>query len=228
VTSTARGRVNRGCPQAPATFRLFSLTAGARVPSSQLPHRTRLSPLGNSAPNPIRISRRTLLKVGAAGGAALLVARCLYRPPATPPSSLQNANSLEPAARAIVAAVIPALLDGALPKGAEASSARAETLAGVERAVAGLPPATRKELAELFSLLAFAPTRCLLAGVWSPWPEATSEAIALFLTRWRDSRFTLLRSAYAALHQLVLSAWYANPRAWPAIGYPGPPSLEIG
>lgn len=127
-----------------------------------------------------------------------------------------------------MASLIPVLLDGALPEGPEAANARAETLTGVERAVAGLPPATRNELAELFSLLAFAPTRCLLAGIWSPWPEAAPEAIASFLTRWRDSRFTLLRSAYAALHQLVFSAWYANPRAWPAIGYPGPPSLEIG
>ena len=47
-------------------------------------------------------------------------------------------------------------------------------------------------------------------------------------TRWRDSRFELLRSAYAALHQLVFAAWYANPRAWFATGYAGPPSLEIG
>ena len=43
-----------------------------------------------------------------------------------------------------------------------------------------------------------------------------------------DSRFALLRSAYAALHQLVFAAWYANPRAWAATGYGGPPSLEIG
>jgi hypothetical protein len=23
----------------------------------------------------------------------------------------------------------------------------------------------------------------------------------------------------------VIAAWYANPRSWPLIGYPGPPSL---
>jgi hypothetical protein len=38
----------------------------------------------------------------------------------------------------------------------------------------------------------------------------------------------LLRSGYAALHQLVLAAWYGNARAWPAIGYGGPPSLDGG
>jgi len=30
------------------------------------------------------------------------------------------------------------------------------------------------------------------------------------------------------LHQLVFAAWYADPRAWPATGYAGPPSLEVG
>jgi hypothetical protein len=117
-------------------------------------------------PIPARISRRTLLKAGVAGAAALLFARWLYPP--TPGQSAESASALDPAARTIVAAVIPVFLDGALPDGSEASSARAATLAGVERAIAGLPPATRKELADLFSLLAFPPTRCLVAGVWSP------------------------------------------------------------
>lgn len=190
--------------------------------------RMRVPPLPKSDPMPARISRRTLLKAGVAGAAALLLARWLYTPTATPTRSSGSADALDAPARTIVAAVIPVFLEGALPDGPEASSARAATLAGVERAIAGLPPATRAELADLFSLLAFPPTRCLVAGIWSPWPEATREAIASFLARWRDSRFALLRSAYAALHQLVFSAWYADPRAWPAIGYAGPPPLEIG
>lgn len=182
----------------------------------------------NPDPTPIRVSRRTLLTVGLAGGAALLFARWLYTPTATPPRRTENASPLDPTARTVVAAIIPVFLAGALPDASDRPSAHAETVDGVERAIAGLPPATRKELAELFSLLAFPPTRCLIAGIWSPWPEATEQAIASFLARWRDSRFVLLRSAYAALHQLVFSAWYANPRAWPAIGYGGPPSLKIG
>jgi len=180
-------------------------------------------PLPNLNPTTLRISRRTLLKAGIAGGAALLLARWLYTP--TSPPAQPTPNALESDARAIIAAIIPVLLDGALPSGAEAPAARADTLAAVEAAIAGLPPATRKELADLFSLLGFPPTRCLVAGIWSPWPEATRESIASFLARWRDSRFELLRSAYAALHQLVFAAWYAEPRAWHATGYTGPPSL---
>jgi len=172
----------------------------------------------------LRISRRTLLKAGLAGGAALLLARWLYAPPALAPASA----GLDSGTRAILAAIIPVMLDGALPRGAEESPARAATLAAIEEEITGLPPSTRKELADLFSLLGFAPTRCIVAGVWSAWPDATPESIASFLNRWRDSRITLLRSAYAALHQLVFAAWYADPRAWAATGYGGPPSLEIG
>ena len=175
---------------------------------------------------PFRISRRTFLKAGLAGGAALLLARWLYAPPTsgTPPASA----GLDGDTRAILVAIIPVMLDGALPRGAEESAARARTLAAIEEEIAGLPPATRKELADLFSLLAFAPTRWIVAGIWSAWSAATPESIASFLNRWRDSRFMLLRSAYSALHQLVFAAWYADPRAWAATGYDGPPSLGVG
>jgi len=174
------------------------------------------------------VTRRTLLKAGLAGGAALLFARWLYTTTSGPSPGVESGPALEPDARAIIAAIIPVILDGALPTGTEAAVARGEALAAAEQAIAGLPPATRKELDQLFSLLALAPTRCLVAGVWSPWPQATQESVTSFLARWRDSRFALLRSAYEALHQIVLGAWYGNPRSWPAIGYAGPPSLEIG
>ncbi len=173
-----------------------------------------------------RITRRTLLKAGIAGGAALVTLRWLYTFDEPPVTSGATTSSLDASARDIIAAIVPELLKGAIPY--EAVAARAEVVAGVDRAIAGLPPATRKELDELFSLLSFAPTRCLVAGVWAPWRSASPESIAEFLDRWRDSRFALLRSAYGALHQLVLAAWYGNPRSWSAIGYAGPPSLEFG
>jgi len=184
--------------------------------------------LPNADPTSLRVTRRTLLKTGLAGGAALLLARWLYTRTSAPSLVVESGPALEADARAIIAAIIPVVLDGALPAGTEAGPARAEALAAAEQAIAGLPPATRKELDQLFSLLAFAPTRCLVAGVWSPWPQAPQESITSFLARWRNSRFGLLRSAYDALHQIVFGAWYGNPRSWPAIGYAGPPSLEIG
>jgi len=206
-------------------LRLFSLKPGARVRAELLRRDSRLT---NAVPTSIRMTRRTLLKAGVVGVAGLVLLRWLYTTTSAPAATASKDRPLDSDARTVLTAVIPVILDGALPAGEDAAKARDEALDGAAEAIAGLPPAVRKELDQLFALLAFAPTRCLVAGVWSPWPEASRESIAAFLLRWRDSRFALLRSAYDALHQIVLGAWYANPRAWPAIGYTGPPSLEIG
>ena len=174
------------------------------------------------------ITRRTFLVVGLAGGATLATAWWLrgareHGPVAGEAAALA---ALDPAAPAIIAAIVPVLLDGALPaETAARQAAVAETVAGVARAVGGLPPAAQKELAQLFALLALPPTRFALAGVTTPWAEAGPAEVAAFLERWRGSGWMLLRSAYDALHQLILAAWYGNPRSWPDIGYPGPPRI---
>ena len=84
----------------------------------------------------------------------------------------------------------------------------------------------QEELAQLFSFLAFAPSRLAFAGLWVPIDESKPEEIKAFLTRWRHSRFDLQRVSYQALTQLIQASWYDNPQAWAAIGYPGPPSIE--
>jgi hypothetical protein len=184
-------------------------------------------PDSNAQKQPNR-TRRTLLKAGIAGGVVLVLARWMVTSYSPRESPEETGSALDSSARTIIAAIAPVLLEGALSDVDTSVEARAEVVAGVDRAVAGLPPGSRKELDQLFALLSFAPTRCLLAGVWSSWPDASRESVAAFLASWRDSRFTLLRSGYGALHQLILAAWYGNTRSWPAIGYPGPPSLEIG
>lgn len=159
-------------------------------------------------------TRREFLKTGLAGGVLLNVAAC-FRPS-------ENGGRA-----AVLTALIPVMLTGALPAdGAGRPELIARTLAGVERAIAGLAPATQKEIGELFDLLAFPLTRMLAAGIWAPWPEATPAAIGNFLESWRHSRFDLLKSGYAALHDLIFGAWYARPDTWAAIGYPGPPKVE--
>jgi hypothetical protein len=180
-------------------------------------------------PDPIsslRISRRTLLRAGLAGGAALLLARWLYTSTTAQETMPARPGALDVHARAAVAAIAPVMLSGALP--ADDTALLQEVVAGIEQAIAGLPPEVRNEVAQLFALLSFAPARALVAGVWSPWPEASPASIGAFLDRWRNSRLLLLRSAYGALHQLVFAAWYGNSNAWPAIGYAGPPTLEAG
>ena len=176
-----------------------------------------------------QVSRRHFLMMGIGGTAALVCARWLYSPDESYDPSPRTWEWLDARRRTIVAAIVPAMLAGALPEratdGLQGASARDEVIAGVDRAIAGLPPSVRNEIGDLFALLAFAPARCLLAGVWSPWERASTDEVGDFLLRWRDSRFALLRSAYDALHQILHAAWYGNPRAWQAIGYPGPPQI---
>ena len=122
--------------------------------------------------------------------------------------------------------MVPAFLAGALPSHETAhDDAIRKTVTNVEGAIAGLPPAAQRELAQFFALLAFAPARIAIAGVTRDWHEAPVADVDAALERWRTSRIALLRSAYDGLHQLVLAAWYGNPLAWDAIGYPGPPRL---
>jgi hypothetical protein len=129
--------------------------------------------------------------------------------------------------RTIVAAIAPAMLADALPDaGAQRTAAVREVVRGVDTAIAALPALVQDEVGQLFSLLGFPLSRWLVAGVATPWANAQPQDVEAFLTRWRYSKLALLRSGYQALHQLLLAAWYANPVAWPQIGYAGPPSVR--
>ena len=157
-------------------------------------------------------SRRQFLQTGLAGSLLLGFSGCT-RPAA------------DGRRTAIIAAIAPVLLTAALPAdGREAALAR--TVAAVEAAIAGLSLPAQQEIGELFDLLAFAPTRALVAGLWQDWAVASAADIGQFLESWRHSRFDLLKSGYAALHDLIFGAWYAAPENWAAIGYPGPPEVK--
>lgn len=118
-------------------------------------------------------------------------------------------------------AIAREMLSDALPGTPQALDA---AVRGIEVAIAGLPPAVQGEIGQLFGLLEFPLTRRLLAGV-GPWSQASNLDVAKFLQHWRASNAELLRSGYAALHQLVMAGWYGNEAAWPRMGYPGPPHL---
>jgi hypothetical protein len=173
------------------------------------------------------LTRRRFIAAGIAGGALLGVAWWLRRRgPTLGDPRFATLSALDAEAPVVIAAIASVLLDGALPADtAVRAVAIDETVAGVARAIAGLPPSAQKELGELFTLLGLAPARVALARVTPAWSDASPAEVGAFLERWRTSSLTLLRSAYDALHQLVFAAWYGNPRSWPMIGYGGPPAL---
>jgi len=169
------------------------------------------------------ITRRRFLAVGLGSATILAAAGWWTMRPGRPAEGLQ---ALDADAAAFITAIVPAVLAGTLPAGGDArESAIRETVAAFDRAVSGLAPAVQAELGQLFSLLGLAPARRLLAGVSKPWHEAGTEEVGAFLASWRTGRLDLMRAGYQALTQLVIAAWYGNPAAWAAIGYPGAPSL---
>jgi hypothetical protein len=172
------------------------------------------------------MTRRRLIRTGLGGLALLGFAGCARNVAAT--GSFKDAQYayrvLSPRDREMIAAVAGAMLDGALPVDGR-TAALVDVVRGVDVAVAGLPGDDQAELAQLFNLLGFSVTRGLAAGIWSSWGDAGENEVAAFLTRWRGSAFSLLRTGYQALHQLAMASWYGNPVSWERIAYPGPPNL---
>jgi hypothetical protein len=165
-------------------------------------------------------SRRSFLKVGLLSALVLAAGGGIYRHTHPQPP---GRFVLDGAARAALDAIVPAILAGALPAEPEARARAVQaTSERVPQTILGLPLGTQKEVHDLFGLLALAPARRLLAGVSHDWAQATADEVAAFLQDWRTHRLGLLRTAYGALHDLVLGSWYSDPANWAAIGYPGP------
>jgi hypothetical protein len=165
-------------------------------------------------------TRRTFLKAGMLSAAVLAAGGGWYRHmhPAPPRGFV-----LDGEARAALDAIVPAMLSGALPDApADRGRSIAATTARVHQTILGLPLSAQQEVQDLFGLLALGPARRLLTGIGDGWANAKEADVAAFLQDWRVHRLALLRSAYAALHDLVLGAWYSEPAHWDVIGYPGP------
>jgi hypothetical protein len=165
-------------------------------------------------------NRRSFLKAGALAALVLAAGGGIYRyshPPAP------RGFVLDGEARSALHAVVPAILAGVLPTEA---SARARAIAGaterVKQTILGLPLATQQEVQDLFGLLALGPARRLLTGIPHGWLDAKDAEVSAWLQDWRTHRLALLRTAYQALHDLVLGSWYSDAANWAAIGYPGP------
>ena len=166
-------------------------------------------------------TRRSFLKIGVVGAITLAAGGAIYR--MAHPPALPNPFTLDGDARAVLAAIVPAMLGPVLATEPAARQAALDgAMAGTLAAIHGLPLATQKEVQDLFGLLALAPARRLLAGISGGWQQAAPQDVAAFLERWRHHRLGMLQTAYLALHDLILGPWYAQPSSWAGIGYPGP------
>jgi hypothetical protein len=165
------------------------------------------------------MQRRTLLKLGAASAAVLLVAggaAALLQPGLA-------GGSLSASGREVFSAVGRAVLDKTLPSDEGARHiALNGLLSRIDVLVLSLPPHAQAELSQLLALLASAAGRRTMAGLARTWPEASVADIQQALQDMRLSRLALRQQAYAALHDITAGAYFSDPSSWPLLGYPGP------
>lgn len=168
-------------------------------------------------------SRRRFIFVGVAGaiaaGAALVLPRMNASNVAPKGSALaqQHADMLRVVAAAVLGSALPT--DTA---SRELELSRVVTAVGA--LIDNLPASTRREVGDLFGLLALKPARMIL-GFTGNWEASDVPAVAQSLLALRDSSIGLKQQAYFALHDMVLGSFYAEPNTWLSTGYPGPPKL---
>lgn len=163
--------------------------------------------------------RRTLIKLGLAGGALLAVAGATL-------AVLQPARregKFTDTGRAIFTALAPAVLASLLPADAAARSAAiAAYLPRVEAAINGLPLALQGEVDELLTIAGSAPGRLALVGLRPGWAEASAAEVQGALAAMRDSSLALRQQAFHALRDLTSASYFSDAAPWAVIGYPGP------
>jgi hypothetical protein len=161
----------------------------------------------------VQISRRRFLKTGLGGAALLVTGGWVYQ-------SWYHVEwqTLRPI---ILSRISQAMLESVIAP--DDTPALQNSTQATLVALSALPPYAQKELNQLFSLLAWPPACWLLTG-FRDWNSVEPIQVQQFLTRWRQHDWLLLQSAYHALHDLTLGAWYAQPSSWGTLGYPGPPA----
>lgn len=191
-----------------------------------LPAHAAAPPEARQSPHPLDPSRRAFLKVGAGFSAAIACAALLpaltgCSPADTPPQP--GMAFLRPADVTLFRALLPAIAIDLQTLDATARGRRiAAAVTNIDRTIAAMGQNGRHELRKLLDLLASAPLRWALAGVGTPWDQATPEQVTAFLTRWRGSRFATLNAGGVVLVKLASVAYFVLPDTWAASGYPGP------
>ena len=165
------------------------------------------------------MQRRTLLKLGATSAALLAVvggAAALIQP------GLAQ-GTLAPAGREVFRAIAAGVLDKTLPEQADAKSAALTALLGrIDVLISALPPHAQAELSQLLSILATGAGRRGLAGLSTPWLDASVADVQAALQDMRLSSLAVRQQAYAALHDITAGAYFSESSTWSMLGYPGP------
>lgn len=127
--------------------------------------------------------------------------------------------------RLVLFAIAPAMLGTAIDT--KSPTKIIGLLQQIDQAIDFTSKTSADELRQLLDLLSNQLGRAYIAGVWTSWNKANQETLTSFLRDWRKSYLAILRSGYLGLHQLMMGTFYAQPENWQAIGYAGPPKMNL-
>lgn len=172
-------------------------------------------------PPPGGLPRRGLLKKGLVGGALLALGGggvLALRPGRPVPLPAEGLRVLSPREYAVVDALARRIAPVAV--GFPDPSRDVPTALQVDRLLAAGDPGVAREVCQLLGLLESALGGLLLGGRTRPFTLLDGAEQDAVLGEWRDSGLAVRRTGYLALKTLVLGAYYGDPRAQAATGYP--------
>lgn len=179
------------------------------------------SPIEQALPT----SRRGFLQLGLMGTAALAIGGTVATLSGctSPLEQHSEYKFLQLSDREIFTALIPVILNESFPAELDRDKAMKRIMRSLDDLIYTLQYHNRNQMRQLLDALSVAPIRLMAGASWSDWKEMSPEQVNDFLTGWRDSSLQLKRMGYISLTKLINICWYAQPEAYAASGYPGPP-----
>lgn len=171
---------------------------------------------------PVRTTRRTLLRVGLGGTALLTLGGVALELQPTARLPVPDAlRALSPKAFRVLVAAADRICPGngtTLPKASELGVPEL-----IDTLVATLHPADQTQVGQLLGLLESPLAGLATGGRIRPFTQLAPEAQDAVLLDWQQHRWSVLRQSYRVLRNLVATTYHVQPKVFAAIGYPGPP-----
>jgi hypothetical protein len=170
-------------------------------------------------------SRRGFLQLGLMGTATLALGSTVATLTGctSPLEKDSEYKFLLPEDREFFAALIPVVANKSFPGELSHDAAIERTLLALDDLIYTLQEFNRKQMRQLFDALSIPAIRVAAGAAWADWKDMTPEQVNDFLIGWRDSSIQMKRMGYVSLSKLIGICWYAQPEAYAASGYPGPP-----
>ncbi len=170
----------------------------------------------------MKISRRTLLKLGlgggvivAAGGVGLSLMGTRIRKPRTALKVLDEAEF----------SVLAAFADRVSPgQGGWPSAWELRVPEKVDASLATVHPGDANDFKQALALLENAAAG-LLDGRATPFSASSSAVQDETMRSWRGSEMDVKRTAFTALHKACSAAYWSSPEIYARVGYGGPPAF---